>query len=73
MELVGRARAYYYEEDGGLRLFFLCTNREEFDLKVSPAINRIPPQTVVRAWAERPKGKDGVPQKEHVLVHWEEL
>lgn len=72
MELVGTAKEYR-REHSSLRLLFLCTNKLEFDLKVSPSIKRIPPNHVVRVWTERPLDRQGIPQKEHVLVHWEEL
>lgn len=72
MELVGTAKEYYENQDG-LRLVFRCCNKEEFDLKVSPAINRIPPDHIVRAWTKRPEDELGMPLRENVLVHWEEL
>jgi len=72
MELVGTAKEYS-EIDGGLRLVFRCTNKEEFDLKVSPAIKRIPPDVIVRAWTKRPEDETGMLKRENVLVHWEVL
>lgn len=72
MELVGTALGYR-EENGSLRLTFRCTNKEEFDLKVSPALKRIPPEQVVRAWTHRPQGPRGIPIRENVLTHWEVL
>ena len=73
MELVGTAKEYHEVEDG-LRVVFRCCNKEEFDLKVSPAIKRIPPDHIVRAWTDRPMDEEtGMPSKENVLVHWEEL
>ncbi len=72
MELVGTAKEYYEDQDG-LRLVFCCRNKEEFDLKASPAIKRIPPDHIVRAWTKEPDDELGMPKKENVLVHWEEL
>jgi hypothetical protein len=72
MELVGTAKEYR-EEHEGLRLIFRCCNKEEFDLKVSPALKRIPPAHIVRVWTQRPEDEMGMPKKENVLVHWEEL
>lgn len=72
MELVGQAVAYR-EEHEHLRLIFLCTNQERFDLLVSPAIKRIPPDLLVRAWTHRPLGDKGIPVKDNVLTHWEDL
>jgi len=73
MELVGTAKEYHDDGDG-LRLVFRCCNKEEFDLRVSPAIERIPPDHIVRVFTERPMDEaTGFPSKEHVLVHWEEM
>ena len=72
MELVGIVVAYR-EESGGLHVLFRCTNKEEFDLKVSPAIKRIPPGVLVRVVTERPPDELGMPRKENVLTRWQEL
>ena len=72
MELVGKALAYR-EVDGGLRVVFRCTNKEEFDLLVSPTILRIPLDKLVRVLAKRPQGEQGALSRENALVHWEEL
>lgn len=72
MELVGIATEYY-EEGDDLRVVFRCTNHEEFDLKVSPAIVRIPPDQVVRAFTELPDWRLGETKPGNVLVHWEDL
>lgn len=72
MELVGTAKEYHGEGDD-LRVVFRCTNKEEFDLKVSPVIKRIPPDQVVRAFAELPEWVLGESKPENVIVHWEDL
>ncbi len=72
MELVGIAQEYH-EEGDDLRVIFRCTNQEEFNLKVSPAIARIPPDQVVRAFTELPEWVLGEPRPENILVHWEDL
>lgn len=72
MELIGKAKEYY-DAEGVLRLIFHCTNKEELDLRVSGAVKRIPINTIVRAWTERPLDEQGIPRKENVLVHWEDL
>jgi hypothetical protein len=72
VELVGKALAYR-EENGCLRVVFRCTNKEEFDLIQAPAINRIPPGTLVRAWTQRTQNELGALTSGSILVHWEEL
>ncbi len=72
MELGGPAQGYHETKDG-LRVVFLCTNQEEFDLKVLPALKRIPPDLLVRVLTRRPESETWTPAKESVLVHWEEL
>jgi hypothetical protein len=72
MELVGTAKEYC-EENGYLWIVFSCSNKEEFRFKVSKALRKIPLGLMVRAWTRRPDGEDGMPKKENVLIHWEEL
>lgn len=75
MELVGKALKYRPEEvdnpKSGLRVIFRCQNKMVFDLKVAPAIDRIPPDTLVRAWTQRLEDEAGNLLKDNVLTHWE--
>lgn len=72
MILVGTVLEYR-EENDGLRVAFRCTNKEEFDFQVFPALKRIPLDLRVRVYTQRPEDELGVPSKENVLLHWEEL
>ena len=72
MELVGNATKYHDPGDG-LRVVFLCTNQEEFDLRVLPTLEKIPPDRLVRAFTKRPSSEIWTHAKESILVHWEDL
>jgi len=73
MELVGTVIETDREDHRRFRVRFQCTNKEEFEFFMSPAIKPLPVDEVVRVWTQPIRNEDGTATEGSALIHWENL